>query len=551
MEIPYIFTPRKDTGLVNSKIAIWLFLASEVMLFGGFFSSYVYLRLGADFPWPERALPVLPGLINTFVLIASSVTVVFAWAAIKLRKWRMFQVMMFITVLCAATFMVLKGIEYTTKWHHQAIRMKDFAIVEGHLAKIEEKDAKGHEVEADVVNVESSKISFSTLRFEKPWVADIIRQAGEKKAKITLATPVKITGTEEIKAGEELSISLLEKIQKAHIVARTKNGALRTQLLRDKWTELHAANPDKKDWQLAKDANIDPALLAGKTLPENPSITFNVSPAVSLWFPHRDIKEGAEQSRLKDDTLIDGKLLNSPAELHYVDAIDFRSVAMQAEKLGVEPEVAIKNTWLYKHNPAVQDAWAWNKEQMEKLQAKLNEKYKFNKDGSPKRVPNETERYRITWKDFVCIKAGKDKGDDGGLITFKEQFKGPDYATRNPVETSHAPAVSAEHGESHAAPAHKNENTFPHLSVPRDQIFLSTKFTPSWNTYYAIYFTMTALHGLHVIGGAIVLGYYLFRGKKMYDTNPEWLANRVEVGGLFWHFVDLVWIFLFPILYLM
>ena len=37
MEIPYIFTPRKDTGLVNSKIAIWLFLASEVMLFGGFF----------------------------------------------------------------------------------------------------------------------------------------------------------------------------------------------------------------------------------------------------------------------------------------------------------------------------------------------------------------------------------------------------------------------------------------------------------------------------------------------------------------------------------
>jgi heme/copper-type cytochrome/quinol oxidase subunit 3 len=62
---------------------------------------------------------------------------------------------------------------------------------------------------------------------------------------------------------------------------------------------------------------------------------------------------------------------------------------------------------------------------------------------------------------------------------------------------------------------------------------------------------MTFLHGLHVIGGAIVLSYYLLRGKKMYQTNPEWLANRVEVGGLFWHFVDLVWIFLFPILYLM
>ena len=54
MEIPYVVTPRKDTGLFNSKIAIWLFLASEVMLFGGFFSAYVFLRLGADFPWPER-----------------------------------------------------------------------------------------------------------------------------------------------------------------------------------------------------------------------------------------------------------------------------------------------------------------------------------------------------------------------------------------------------------------------------------------------------------------------------------------------------------------
>ena len=80
---------------------------------------------------------------------------------------------------------------------------------------------------------------------------------------------------------------------------------------------------------------------------------------------------------------------------------------------------------------------------------------------------------------------------------------------------------------------------------------LESNLTPKWNNYYAIYFTITGLHGLHVIGGALVLGYYLFFGKKMFDTNPEWLANRVEVGGLFWHFVDLVWIFAFPIFYLM
>ena len=79
----------------------------------------------------------------------------------------------------------------------------------------------------------------------------------------------------------------------------------------------------------------------------------------------------------------------------------------------------------------------------------------------------------------------------------------------------------------------------------------SHHISPATDNFYATYFTLTGLHGLHVIGGMIVLGYYLFFGRKMYEENPEWLANRVEIGGLFWHFVDLVWIFLFPILYLM
>ena len=81
-------TARPDTGLWNAKIGIWLFLASEVMLFGGLFSSYVFLRIGADYPWPVHELIVWPGFVNTFVLIASSVTVVFSWAFLKMRQYR-------------------------------------------------------------------------------------------------------------------------------------------------------------------------------------------------------------------------------------------------------------------------------------------------------------------------------------------------------------------------------------------------------------------------------------------------------------------------------
>ena len=527
MEIPYIFTPRKDTGMCNSKIAIWLFLASEVMLFGGFFSSYVYLRLGADYPWPERALPVMPGLINTFVLIFSSVTVVFAWVSLKLRKWGMFQIYMAITVLCAAIFMGLKAIEYNVKFHHQAVRLSDYTILEGHLDHIEGiTDKKGHEVEADVIHVKVNKLTFSTVRFHKPWVEEMIRQAEVNKATITLGSPLKIEG-QEVPSGTALTVSLLNQIKKNHLASRSNNAEVRTEALRDAWVTEKAkvGNEGKQGWQRASNVNIDMDAIAGQLKVETSSIVFQVTPPTELWFPQRDIKEGATQSKLRDDTVIDGEMLESPVAFHNLDAIDFRYVVMKAEEKGIDPEKAIENTWLIKNNEEAREAWEWNKEQMVILQEELTKGYGLDKNGKPNREPTLTERYRIGWQDFAAKAEKVNKGHEA--FNMKEQFMGPNYE--------------------HRAPAH----TFPHLHIPRELVFLSGKFTPAWNTYYAIYFTMTFLHGLHVIGGAIVLSYYLFRGKKMYQTNPEWLANRVEVGGLFWHFVDLVWIFLFPILYLM
>jgi heme/copper-type cytochrome/quinol oxidase subunit 3 len=74
---------------------------------------------------------------------------------------------------------------------------------------------------------------------------------------------------------------------------------------------------------------------------------------------------------------------------------------------------------------------------------------------------------------------------------------------------------------------------------------------PSYNNFYAVYFTMTGLHGLHVIGGIVVNTYLLTWGSRMWKTDSTHFTNRVENAGLYWHFVDLVWIFLFPSLYLL
>src|SRR5260370_29828589 len=74
---------------------------------------------------------------------------------------------------------------------------------------------------------------------------------------------------------------------------------------------------------------------------------------------------------------------------------------------------------------------------------------------------------------------------------------------------------------------------------------------PSHDTFYAIYFTLTGLHGLHIVGGMIVNTYLLTWGSRMWKTDAEHFTNRVENAGLYWHFVDLVWIVLVPSLYLL
>ncbi|MBZ0253963.1 MAG: cytochrome c oxidase subunit 3 family protein [Candidatus Methylomirabilis sp.] len=67
-------------------------------------------------------------------------------------------------------------------------------------------------------------------------------------------------------------------------------------------------------------------------------------------------------------------------------------------------------------------------------------------------------------------------------------------------------------------------------------------------TFFSIYFVMTGLHGLHVLIGMGVLSWLAFRAARG-DFNAEYFGP-VEFAALFWHLVDLIWIYLFPLLYL-
>jgi cytochrome c oxidase subunit 3 len=291
MEIPYTVTARPDTGLWNAKVGIWLFLASEVMLFGGLFSAYVFLRLDAPpGAWPHGLLNVPVGTMNTAILIASSVTVVMAWASLKMRKFRAYWWYMLVTILCGLIFL---GVKLAYEWPQKFDHFGAF-IKKDKLEKYEQYLGNHHLAERG------------------------------------LAPRTEISG---------------------HLH--------NTEALTD---------PNVKEYEIALDpVNADPA---------NP-------------------------------------LMDRP---HF-------------------------------------------------------------------------------------------------------------------LPLSHTDQIA---------------------KIEKEDVEYANMFLPKHSAYFASYFTITGLHGLHVLGGVIVFTYlWLPVGTKLYKRNPEHLANRVEVAGLFWHFVDLVWIFVFPLFYLL
>ena len=291
MEIPYTISNRPDTGLWNAKIGIWLFLASEVMLFGGLFSAYIFLRI--DSPpgmWPHGLLNVPVGTMNTAILIISSVTVVLAWASLKMRKYNAYWWYMLATIICGLIFLTVKlAYEWPQKFDHFGVYIKTEA-----LGKYEQY------------------------------------LGNEYAAEKGLPPRLEITG---------------------HLHNRAA--------LKD---------PNIKEYEVALDPiNADPT--------------------------------NAEMDRP-----------------HF-----------------------------------------WPKPATEKI-----------------------------------------------------------------------------------------------ATIEKEDVQYATMFEPRHSAYFASYFTITGLHGLHVLGGVLVFIYmWLPVSKRLYQRNPEHLANRVEVSGLFWHFVDLIWIFVFPLFYLL
>jgi cytochrome c oxidase subunit 3 len=109
-----------DQQYQSAKLGMWVFLATEILFFGGLFVAYTVYRANHPevFVFGHHFLDKNLGAANTVILICSSLTAAWAVRAAQLRQIGLLKVMLVLTMLCAFGFMGIKAVEYNSKWKH-------------------------------------------------------------------------------------------------------------------------------------------------------------------------------------------------------------------------------------------------------------------------------------------------------------------------------------------------------------------------------------------------------------------------------------------------
>jgi cytochrome c oxidase subunit 3 len=124
-----------------SALGMWLFLATEVMFFGGLLTAFAVYRVTApgEFALASRHLNVPLGCLNTVVLLGSSLTMALAVRAAQLRAHRPLLVWLGLTMALGTAFLGIKAVEYTAEYHEKLIPGWNFQVPEEDWAAIEQQ----------------------------------------------------------------------------------------------------------------------------------------------------------------------------------------------------------------------------------------------------------------------------------------------------------------------------------------------------------------------------------------------------------------------------
>jgi cytochrome c oxidase subunit 3 len=159
--------------------------------------------------------------------------------------------------------------------------------------------------------------------------------------------------------------------------------------------------------------------------------------------------------------------------------------------------------------------------------------------------PSNPPCFRMVTNPYVCPKG------TAAMVYYGDHEEREDIEVQASCEP--APALVAPTGDpfADAPPSASAGKVAPKTRPSRHELemeMIKGPPPPHTGMFFSIYFAMTGLHGIHVLGGVFVYLWLLIRAIKGHFT-PEYFGP-VDFAALYWHLVDLIWIFLFPLLYL-
>lgn len=475
----------------RGKLCLWLFLSTEIMFFAGLIGTYIVLRFGVpENTWPaphDVHLQEWIGAMNTFVLLMSSVTIVLCFEATRNNQTGLAKLWMVATFLLGSTFLGVKAYEYNEKFKHGIYPAQPHSLI-----------------------------------YEKPdlYYVQAVRQslAPRRNAMLPQKPELEAKRAELLAGRDPQKLNSREQAELKEVNRQLLYDDLYVNLVQ--WTELKAAkDPDPLARRLAMQRLAD-AVYPLRDLGEAGDKQHHHY--VAALHDEERLLERSLQDLASERSIVASERRAQTEQLTFLQA-QIESLQMQRERLEAELKELEEAS-----KPPAENAT----ETPPAEESSVQEQPQPENENAPPEANPQIDRLK---EDIAAL--------DAELMSKREQEKDllGDVGRIDERLAAFEAQATAIQGRLGILPvleeaAHGLNHYDPELRLPM--------VIPSGNMWASTYFLMTGFHALHVLVGLIAFALILpmtLNARK---------AHIIENTGLYWHFVDLVWIFLFPLLYL-
>lgn len=504
--------PKMGIPIPDSKLGMWLFLGTEIMFFTAFIGSYIVLRLGSP-GWPvsvdDTHIVIKAGAINTLVLIVSSYFVVLAHEAMAKRNFSKARRWLGGTLALAFVFLGIKAYEYYGKFSHD--------ILPGHVAETPRQSAEKVDRELRTVVADRLAVYSQTQAFDIPET-DLKKLAA---AVSSLDTPTgdltdPLAGFLKGGQGAE-AVDYVQKFNDADLDARAAvvSEAQAAQAAADSTLVALTVLAEQGVKLAAAIESVDETtaqefLSASQKAQVDAQKLKDVVTAAQVELGNAASAAGEEGLSDKDKESLDRKVTN--LQKAYEEAQCRAAV-------GIVP-IAVK---------LIQDSGK-GRSQLSVVSSVDAELYSKWANFHEHLVANVSlEAVASVDANYRDERAKLAAGDSLPPLMFSE-VEELVTALKTPVKNKDAVRTHDYAAEVASA-----------VYDPHPILY--------GNLFASIYFLMTGFHAIHVLVGMTLFVMPLLAHCMFGSMDDRW-TDWVENSGLYWHFVDLVWIFLFPLIYI-